>query len=151
MQREISAAESVFKADSIPFLKPADIDGMVQLYEQYAEEYPDDTLSADYLFKAGQLCVSAGRYELAITLFGKVLRYMNYRNASTAAFLQGFVADNHLHDTARARVFYEKFLNGFPQSSMADDARLMLQQMSLSPEELVRMFEQQQDSISTHP
>lgn len=146
LQQEITAAEQKIRPDSIPFLKPAEVDELVTLYEQYAGEFPDDTLSADYLFRAGQLCVSSGRYEMAITIYGKVLRYMNYRNVAAAQFMQGFVADNHLRDTTRARMYYEKFLLRYPQNPLSNDVRLLLEQMSSSPEQLIQLFEKRAGS-----
>lgn len=148
MQEEIATAEKKINPDSLPFLKPADVDELVSRYESYATEFPDDTLSADYLFRAAQLCVSSGRYELGITIYGKVLRYMNYRNVAAAQFMRGFVADNHLRDTARARVFYEKFLISYPQHPLSKDARLLLEQLSMSTEQLIQLFESGADSLT---
>ena len=143
MQKDIAGAEALMNADTalVPNFHRAD--SLIKMYLLYADQYQDDTLSPDYLFKAGELCVGVGRFDQAMDHFGRVQRYPNYKRVASALFMQGFVAENHLHNTDKAKECYEKFLKLYPDHALAGDARILLSQLSISPEDLVKMFEQQ--------
>ncbi len=142
LQREIEREEAGLYVDSLPVPDQKKTENMIKLYLQYTDAYQDDTLSASYLFKAGELYVATGAFEKALETFGRVQRYPNYNKVASALFLQGFVAENHLHNREKAREYYEKFLMLYPDHELADDTRLMIQQLSLNPEELIEMFEE---------
>ena len=151
LQKEIEKEEAALNFDSMPVPDRAKAEHLIALYLKYANAYQDDTLSPSYLFKAGEMNVSVGKFNEALDLFGRVQRYPNYHNVAAALFLQGFVAENHLRDTTKARNYYEKFLDTYPQHELANDARTMLQQLSLSPEALIELFEKNNagmDSVS---
>jgi len=83
--------ESLFGGNQSQTLDTAKASAIVNLYLAYADQYPDDTLSADMLFKAGDITNGLGRIEDAITFFGRVQRYPNYQRTPDALFLQGFI------------------------------------------------------------
>ncbi|MBL7923513.1 MAG: tetratricopeptide repeat protein [Bacteroidia bacterium] len=143
LRKKIEAAESLLRLDSVPVPDYGKADSLVVLYLSYADAYQDDTLSPSYLFKAGELSVATGQFDRAIELFGRVQRYPNYNKIASALFLQGFVSDNHKRDTVMARQYYTRFLDQYPKHELADDARVLLQQLSLSPEALIELFEKQ--------
>ncbi len=151
LQREIEKEESGLSLDSSPVPDKTKAQQMIELYQQYATAYPDDTLSPAYLFKAAELNLAIGQFNPAMDLFNRVQRYPNFKKVATALFLQGFIAENHLHDTEKAKAIYEKFLRLYPEHELAADVRLMLQQLSLSPEALIRMFESKQENKDTIP
>lgn len=151
LQKEIESGEALLNLDSIPVPDPQKAKKLIDLYLKYANDYQDDTLSPAYLFKAGELYVATGDYKSAMENFNRVQRYPNFRKVAVALFLQGFVAENHMHDTVLAKNYYEKFIGKYPNHELADDAKMMLQQISLSPEALIKMFEEQQtvkDSVA---
>ncbi|MBK9399577.1 MAG: tetratricopeptide repeat protein [Bacteroidetes bacterium] len=149
LQKEIEKEEAALNFDSMPVPDRAKAEQLIALYLKYANEYQDDTLSPSYLFKAGELHVATGKFNEALDLFGRVQRYPNYNKVAAALFLQGFVAENHLRDTTKARNYYEKFIDTYPQHELAGDARTMLQQLSLSPEALIDLFEKNNAGMDT--
>jgi len=143
LQEKITAAETALDLDSNPIPDRAKAEELIKMYLDYADGFKDDTLSPAYLFKAGELKVAVGKFDEAIEVFGRVQRYPNSNKAASALFLQGFVAENHKHDPEQAKMFYQKFLEKYPDHVLANDCRMLLQQLTLSPEALIKMFESQ--------
>ena len=142
LQKDITQQESYFQnqENSIPSTGKADT--LIGMYLSYADQYQDDTLSPEYLFRAGDLSIGLGKFTQAQDLLGRVERYPNYQKLPQVTFLQGFVAENHMGDTATARVHYERFLDKYPDHPLAKDARAAIEHMGMSPEDLIRQFEQ---------
>ena len=138
--REMERMEQLMKSDtaSVPDLQKVDM--LMKLYLEYAEKFADDTLSPSCLFKAGELALSAGRFEEALACFDKVQRYPGFARSPDALFIQGFIADSNLRDPKRAEKYYAEFLERYPQHPLAHDVRTMITQLTLSPEELIRQF-----------
>lgn len=116
-------------------------DSLVKMYADYAREYKDDTLSPSYVFKAGELCMKVQRHRDAIGYFNEVQRYRNFRRLGEALFFQGFIYDAQLQDTAQARLKYEQFIQAYPGHPLADDARQLLENLMLTPDQLMRKLE----------
>ena len=143
LQEKISVAENALDLDSTPIPSKNKATELIKMYLDYADNYKDDTLSPSYLFKAGEMSIAVGKFDQSIELFGRVQRYPNSNKAGSALFMQGFVAENHKQDIDQAKVFYQKFLEKYPDHVLANDCRMLLQQLSLSPEALIEMFEKQ--------
>ena len=143
LQEKISVAENALDLDSMPIPSKNKATELIKMYLDYADNYKDDTLSPSYLFKAGEMSIAVGKFDQSIELFGRLQRYPNSNKAGSALFMQGFVAENHKHDVEQAKVFYQKFLEKYPDHVLANDCRMLLQQLSLSPEALIEMFEKQ--------
>ena len=141
LQKEITDKEMRFKSQGVDNPSPAAADSLVVMYLNYADQYQDDTLSPEYLFRAGDLSIGLGKFTQAQDLLGRVQRYENYRKLPQVTFLQGFVAENHQGDTATARVQYEKFLDKYPDHPLAKDARAAIEHLGMSPEDLIKQFE----------
>ena len=77
-----AVAESVFKS-----------------YKEFATKYPDDTASANYLFKAAELANGMKRFRDAIDLYGQFReKYPDHWKVAVSLFLQAFIYDNDLRD-----------------------------------------------------
>ena len=115
---------------------------LAELYIEYAELHPDDSVSPEFLFKASDIAMNVSSPKLTISLFNKILsQYPNYRNVPTVMFLKGFVYEDQLNDYDNARRCYLDFLDKFPESDFADDAVVSLNNLGKSPEELIKEFE----------
>ncbi|MFM7079703.1 MAG: tetratricopeptide repeat protein [Bacteroidota bacterium] len=116
-------------------------------YLEYASKNPDDTLSAVYLFKAGNLASQQGDFHTAEKSFEKLIeQYPKHPDAPIALFLLGFSFENMKGDQKSAEKCYRKFLELYPNHPRAIDVRYSLENIGKSPEELLRNI-QKQDSI----
>ncbi len=115
---------------------------LVGLYIEYANTYPKDTVSADLLFKAADISMNLSSAKNTIALFNRILNeYPDYRNVSTVLFLKGFVYEDQVRDYEKAGKCYIDFLEKYPESDFADDAKVSIQNLGKSPEDLIREFE----------
>lgn len=120
---------------------------LVGLYEKYADTYPDDSLSANYLFLAADISMNLRKPKQTIVLFDRILNaYPDYEKAPAVLFLKAFVYEDQLQDYANAKKYYELFISKYPDSDFADDAEVSLKNLGKSPEELILEFEKNQES-----
>lgn len=121
---------------------------LVSKSQLFAEQYPQDSMTAIYLFRAADVSRGLGDYELAINLWGQVNReYSNFKRAPDALFLQGFTYDRDLKDAAKAKQYYQQFLEKYPDHTLVKDASLMLQYLESdkTPEELIKEFKEKSE------
>lgn len=73
-----------------------------------------------------------------------VTDYPEYENNPVALFmLASFVYDEQMHDLDKARETYQRVIDEYPGTPFANDAAIAITQLGMTPEELVRMFEEQ--------
>lgn len=148
-EKELSIEESIaglenelFNSDQTKIDKRKALD-LVKLYVKFTDEYPDDPISPEYLFKASDISMNLNRPTQTIKLFNKILTtYPSYNKTPTALFLKAFVYEDQLHDYDQAKKYYELFIVEYPDSEFADDAAVSLKNLGKSPEELIREFEE---------
>ena len=110
-------------------------------YLKYAESYPDDSLSAGYLFKGGEVATATQDYVSALHAYEKITAsYPTFQYARESLYLQGFLLDNYLNDDAKAKLIYEKFLSFYTSGPFVDDAKAAIANLGKSDEELIRQF-----------
>jgi len=138
---EIKALEA---NDSI--FSPENIEKQKRAYIDFANKYPDDDLSPEFLFKAGQRCNATAQHEEAIKLFQEVMdKYPKHKIAEEALFLQGYVYENSLNDMNRAKTIYTKFLQQYPNSQLAEDARYSIENLGKTPEQIFEEMEKKEE------
>ena len=115
---------------------------MINLYSEYAGKYKEDTVAAEYLFRAGDISNGIGQYREAIGFYKQCSEINTYSKQPVAFFLQGFIYETQLNDMQNAKRIYEEFLQKYPNHKLAQDVNFSLANLGKSPEELVKMFEQ---------
>ncbi|MDZ4204103.1 MAG: tetratricopeptide repeat protein [Bacteroidales bacterium] len=130
---------------------PVDIEKLLQLvdaYVSFADKNPDDTLAAEYLFRAADIAMNIGYSERSIELLSRIQQqYADFKKVPETFFLMGFVYENNLNDLEKAREMYSAFIESYPDHELADDATVLLQYLGRSPEEMIREFEKKQQAI----
>ncbi len=117
-------------------------------YRYYAEKFPDDSLSVEYLFKAGDVSVGIAAYDNAFEYF-KIIseKYPKSNRAAYSLFLQGYISENNLEDTLNARKYYNEFLEKYPNIEMAESARFSIFNLGKSAEDVMKQIDGNKDSI----
>lgn len=136
----MEASDSVFSPAAIADLKAA--------YLDFANKYPDDEMSPEFIFKAAQRCNAVSMHQEAIGLFNSILqKYPKSKLCEEALFLQGYIYENNLQDYSKAKEIYTEFVSKYPDSELTEDAKLSIQNLGKSPEEIFESFHGK-DSIS---
>lgn len=118
---------------------------LVDLYTDFAYEFPDAPESPEYLFKAADISMNLKQPIETIHLFDYILeKYPDYEKTQTALFLKAFVYEDQLQDYGNAEKYYTEFLELYPNSDFADDAEVSLNNLGKTPEQLILEFEQSQ-------
>lgn len=119
---------------------------LIDAYIEFSEQYPNDTLSAHYLFNSGEIAMNLQLGTKAIFCYDKLLSdYPDYNKVPEVIFLKAFVYENQLGDLTNAEKFYREFISKYPNHSLADDAQASLEYLGKSPEELVKIFQEKNE------
>lgn len=114
----------------------------VHEYLNYAAMYPGDSLSANYLFKGGEIATAVKDYAIALHCYEMITKdYPSFAYTRESLYLQGYINDNFLNDDAKAKIIYEQFLSKYPSGNYSEDAKAAIANLGKSDLELVREFE----------
>jgi TolA-binding protein len=143
LQHEIAGKEKILFENKEGHINTKVARETIVLYRYYAEKFPDDTLAADYLFKAGDVSSGISAFDNALEYFQIISeKYPSSGKAAYALFLQGYLNENNKNDTALSRKFYKEFLEKYPNHEMAQSARFSLQHIGKSADEIVKSFQE---------
>ncbi len=144
LMAEISKGELKLFNDTTKTLNPEVSNNVLNNYLAFADTYKDDTTSAAYLFKAGDLANGLGRPEEAITIYERLrTTFPDYRKSATALFMQAFIYETSLNDKEKAKAKYKEFIEKYPDHLLVPSAKATLDQLNanMTDEELIRLFE----------
>lgn len=113
---------------------------------EFVDKYPQDTLSARYLFVAIGVARGLGDFTQAIALAEETWnKYPETQQAPEALFMQGFIYDSDVKDVENGRKYYQMFLDKYPTHPLTHNAKDLMGLTEKDPEELVKEF--QKDSV----
>lgn len=110
-------------------------------YQLFIEAYPNDSLTPNYLYLSGQLSKSINLFGEAVRKFETLIKdYPEFKDIAKAQFLIGMIYENNLQDTLKAKAAYQEFIDNYPQNELVDDAQFLIQNLSLSDQELIEFL-----------
>ena len=121
----------------------------IATFVKYAEDHADAPEAPEYLFKAIEVSINAKQdTQQSVDLVQRLLKdYPQFDKNPVALFmLATFVYDDQLHDYDKARECYQRIMKDYPDSPFAKDAGIAIEQLGVSPEELIKIFESQQEN-----
>ncbi len=148
LAEKIAVAEKTLQSDTTHFINRQSAEETIRLYLDYSGKFKDDSLSAEYLFKAGDLANGTGDFLNAIRYYKMCSENASYPKKEIAFFLTGFIYENQLQDLENARQVYTEFLKKYPEHSLAKDVQFSLDNLGKSPEELIKMFDLQDSTVA---
>lgn len=90
----------------------------------------------DYYNKANEL-MSSEKWEEAEANFQKILdNFPKGEHAAKAMFMIGFINANYTNNLEKAREYYSKFLEKYPNNDLADDAKYEIENLGKNIEDL---------------
>ena len=142
--KEVKELESKVLAEGAKPTKEEVIQ-LIDAYILFAEQNPDDVQSPDYLFRALDIAVgvNAEGPDKAIKIADMLIeKYSDFEMTPMAMYLKGFVYENIVGDLQNAEMTYRQFIEKYPESPMVEDVKATIENLGLSPEELIRKFEE---------
>ena len=141
---KINELESkVFAKDAV--LSSENVIQLVDAYVLFAEQNPNDQQTPDFLFKALDVAVgvNAEGPQKAIDIANVLIeKYPDFEMTPMAMFIKGFIYENMIGDLQNAEMTYRQFIEKYPESPMVGDVKATLENLGLTPEELIRKFEE---------
>jgi TolA-binding protein len=123
------------------------IDKAVTAYQDLIKEYPKSPKAPEAIFQLATLYqnkmvkdIPANQsLQKAISLFRSVFdKYPKSKLAPKALFMSGFILANDLKSYNQATASFSLFLQKFPNNELASSAREELENMGLTPEEILQ-------------
>lgn len=140
---DLLLANFKFVSNEAGELDDAAIAQYMAVVNQLTRKYPDDTLVAPALYRSADLLRAKGADVQVANVYHKLRTdYPSYSKAGEALFMEAFTYDENLKDYEKAKPLYEKFIEEYPGHTFADDARIMLNNLGKSSEEMIRGLEQ---------
>jgi TolA-binding protein len=118
----------------------------IKAYETLVSEFPDDSLAPEALYQLGTIYQNkmapnmkeTESMEKAINVFRSVFdKYPDFKQAQISLFMTGFIQANELKKYQEATATYNLFLQKYPKSDMAPAARDEINNMGLTPEQII--------------
>lgn len=141
------AEEALFNEDQTTKLEA--VPNAIETFSKYAEENPEAADAPEYLFKAVEISINTKQApQQSIDLVNRlVTNYPEFDKNPVALFmLATFVYDEQQHNLDKARETYQQIVDNYPDSPFAKDAAIAITQLGMTPDELVKMFESQENT-----
>lgn len=144
----IKTAESKLK--DVTKIDAATANNAISSYVKFANRFPTDTLSPKFLYKAAMLAMSATQFKRALALYDSIYTvYPTFKQGADCIFVQGYIYDNFLKDTAKAHTKYQEVIDKFPSDKLAEDAKAAISDLGKSNEEIIKEFEEKNKKKDT--
>ncbi len=124
-------------------------DSLLTLYSAFIINFPSDTLTKNYMFKAGSLYMNTGNAKKALEMFDLYRAgYPNDPRAAMCLFFSAYMYENLLQNLDKAQELYILFIEKYPHHDFADDAQMALNNLGKTPDQMVKEFEQRKSADS---
>lgn len=119
----------------------------IDSYETLVKDYPSSPRAPKVLFEIGKLYQGKGVKNIsetesmkkAVEYYNRIFKeYPKSAEAPGALFMVGFIQANDLHDFNSATASLKQFIASFPNNEMASSAQAELDNMGLSPDEILK-------------
>lgn len=115
----------------------------ITAYTRFVSNFPDDTMAPVCLFDAANISMSLNQYQRAINLYDTIsTKYPTFKRSADCIFIRGFIYDDKLKDTAKARAMYQMVIDKYPHDSIASQARAAIAILGKSYDEIIKGFEE---------
>ncbi len=145
----INAAETrIFSPKATSIDKEA-ADSLLVLYSAFIKDFPADSMTKKYIFKAGSLNMNSGNGKAAIEMFDLYRSsYPNDPRSAICLFFTAYIYENMMKNLDKAQELYILFIEKYPHNDFADDAQNALNNLGKTPEQMVKEFEQRKQADS---
>ncbi len=153
LKQEIEATEDRLFSNQAGNLHQDSARLLVEQYMQYAENFPEDTLAQNYMFKAARVDVALGDYESGLKkLKSMEEKYPESHHIPKVLLLKGTIYEDYMQDYDKAGQAYQQLIDDYPDDEFAKDAAVLKKNLGKSLDEIIREFEEmetaRQDSDS---
>jgi TolA-binding protein len=132
----------------------------ISAYDKLVDDFPNSPKAPFALFQTATFyqnkqvtqenLTDTQSFEKAVERFRNVFdKYPNDRLASRALFMCGFIQANDLKQYSQASATYNLFLQKFPDNEMVISVKEEMNNMGLSPEEIIQRNNKSKNDVTT--
>jgi tetratricopeptide (TPR) repeat protein len=116
---------------------------MIQAYTDYANAWPKDTLSAEFLFKGAEIAMNLNQSAMSIEYFNRILlNYHGFSKLPYCLFMQAYILENQMNQYDQAKTRYQEFIDKYPNHVLVKDAKASIENMGKPIEELMKQWDE---------
>lgn len=146
--KQITAAEAQLYTGTATELNTDEIKRIIGLYEQFAKDYRENEMTPEYLFRCADLNRALKNFDRSMAIYDEIINdYSAFPKIDLCYFYRAYCANNDLHDTEKARIYYQEFISKFPNEPLAKSAREELMTLGKTPEQLMEEIKAKTDSL----
>lgn len=124
----------------------------ITAYTKFSGQFPDDSLAPVFLFKAASMAMSSGQYQRALGFYDNIqVKYPNFKQIPDCIFVEGFIYDSFLKDTAKAHAKYQQVVSKYPDNTLAPQAKAAISALGKTDEQLMKEFEEKNKQEGKKP
>ncbi len=102
----------------------------LRLYIEFTNRFPDDTMTAEYLFRASDIASGLGNYQQQVDFLETIIEnHPEYDQYDAVCFSAALTYDDHLENVNfgadRAIQLYDYVIEKYPNSSYAESAKTL--------------------------
>lgn len=143
---KIQQNEKILYNDSLMNLDISIADSTILLYSHFANEYSDDTSAAEYLFRAAEISKTLNKGKQSLSFYERIENdYPTFAKMPICIFMQGFVYENMLMNTEKAKENYLRFIEKYPTHPLVKDTKVLIENLGKSTEELIKSFQEKEN------
>ncbi|MDR1726085.1 MAG: hypothetical protein LBR28_06830 [Bacteroidales bacterium] len=118
-------------------------DSLINLYDRFEKLYPQDSLCAEFMYKATDIAVNIKDCTRALEHIQKITDgYSTSDYVEWAYYFKAIIYSDVCNDKDKATEAYKFFLDNYPQSKFAKEANVMLNMLQMQNEmQIIREFE----------
>ena len=129
-QRVDSSSKEEAKMRASQNYAPQQAMSALRLYTEFANRFPKDTMTAEYLFRASDIAMGLGDYQQQVDLLEIIIdQHTGYDQYDAACFSAAMTYDEHFEKVNfgadRAIQLYEFVIANYPNSSYAKAAETL--------------------------
>lgn len=115
-------------------------DTLINLCNQYVANYPDDTMSAFYLYKMSEVYANMQNCNKAIDCLNRLIqRFPNSNYVGAARFFKGVYYKEVCDNVEKSVEAFEEYIAKHPNSPRVEDAKRMIQMDTMqNPADIVK-------------
>ena len=109
-------------------LNPQKADTMINLYNNYIKDYPQDTMSEFYLFQMYNIYSAMNNCDSALACLDRIIKeYPNGKKVGAAYFFKGVVLNDVCLNKEESIKAFEKYIELYPDNPHVETAKRMIQ------------------------
>ena len=111
------------------------------VYMEFADQYPQDSMAPEYLFRAARMAKPLRKAAEAIALCDRIItNYPQWKVLPAIWMMKGITFQDELQNKDSARKAYKGLIERLPETRYARDAKAMIDNLQYTDEQLIEKF-----------